>query len=310
MATPYADEPPFADQVPLSEPVSVSAPRAELPSVRRIGFADLGDALRRGWGDFKAVPSHAIVLCVIYPVLGLALARAAMGYSVLPLLFPLAAGFALIGPFAGLGLYELSRRRELGQDASAWHAVDVLRSPSFGAMLGLGAMLLAIFVTWVATAQAIYVATFGNAPAAAIPDFLQRVLTTPEGWRLILIGCGVGFLFALATLCLTVVSFPIMLDRQASVGTAITMSWRVATRNPLAIAAWGLIVAALLVVGSLPLFLGLAVVVPLLGHASWHLYRKAVEPNPNPPVIPPPNPIKRSAADFPAALFQWKRERS
>jgi uncharacterized membrane protein len=307
MATPYADEPPYAEDIPLSEQVGALATPAKLPAVRRIGFADLGDALRRGWEDFKAVPSHAIMLCVIYPLLGLALARATMGYSVLPLLFPLAAGFALIGPFAALGLYELSRRRELGQDASAWHAVDVLRSPSFGAMLGLGAMLLAIFVTWVATAQAIYVATFGNAPAAAIPDFVQRVLTTPEGWWLIVAGCGVGFLFALATLCLAVVSFPIMLDRQASVGTAITMSWRVATRNPLAIAAWGLIVAALLVVGSLPLFLGLAVVVPLLGHASWHLYRKAVEPNPVPPVIPPPNPIKRSAADFPAALFQWKR---
>jgi uncharacterized membrane protein len=175
-------------------------------------------------------------------------------------------------------------------------------------MLGLGAMLLAIFVTWVATAQAIYVATFGNAPAAAIPDFVQRVLTTPQGWWLIVVGCGVGFLFALATLCLTVVSFPIMLDRQAGVGTAITMSWRVAARSPLAIAAWGLIVAALLVAGSLPLLLGLAVVVPLPGHASWHLYRKAVEPNPEPPVIPPPNPIRRSAADFPAALFQWKRD--
>jgi uncharacterized membrane protein len=303
MATPYSDERPFSDQVSAPDEAT------KLPAVRRIGFADLRDALRRGWEDFKAVPSHAIVLCVLYPVLGLALARAAMGYSVLPLLFPLAAGFALIGPFAALGLYELSRRRELGEDASAWHAVDVLRSPSFGAMLGLGAMLLAIFVTWVATAQAIYVATFGNAPAAAIPDFVRRVLTTPEGWRLILIGCGAGFLFALATLCLTVVSFPIMLDRQASVGTAITMSWRVALRNPMTIAAWGLIVAALLVAGSLPLFLGLAVVVPLLGHATWHLYRKAVEPNPNPPVIPPPNPIKRSAADFPAALFQWKRDR-
>src|SRR3954452_7266074 len=131
------------------------------PVIRHIGFSDLRDALRLGWEDFKAGPSHAIVLCVIYPVIGILLWRITLGYSVLPLLFPIAAGFALIGPFAALGLYELSRRRELGDQPSAWDALDVLRSPSFGAMLGLGMLLLALFVTWVATAQTIYVSVFG-----------------------------------------------------------------------------------------------------------------------------------------------------
>lgn len=282
-----------------------TAPAAE-PIIHHLTLGDLGDALRRGWDDFKAVPSHAIVLCVIYPVLGLALARLVLGYSVLPLLFPLAAGFALIGPFAALGLYELSRRRQIGADASAWHAFDVLRSPSFGAMLGLGALLLAVFVVWIAAAQAIYVSAFGYAPAAAMPDFITRVLTTPEGWMLIVVGCGVGFLFAVAALCVSVVSFPMMLDRHAGIGDAVTTSLRVAARNPLQIAAWGLIVAVLLVLGSLPAFLGLAVVIPLLGHASWHLYRKAVEPSTNAPQIRPSRRIKRSAADFPATLLQWK----
>ena len=122
------------------------------PTIRTITLSDLHQALRQGWEDFKAVPSHAIILCVIYPVLGLLLARAAFGYAVIPLLFPLAAGFALLGPFAALGLYELSRRRESGEEPSAWDALDVLRSPSFGAMLGLGTLLLALFVTWVAAA--------------------------------------------------------------------------------------------------------------------------------------------------------------
>ena len=144
------------------------------PIIRTIHVSDLYQALRLGWDDFKAVPSHAIILCVIYPVLGLVLARTVLGYSVLPLLFPLAAGFALLGPFAALGLYELSRRRELGLQASAWDALEVLRSPSFGAMLGLGTLLLALFVTWVATAQAIYVAAFGYEAAAGIPDFAPR----------------------------------------------------------------------------------------------------------------------------------------
>ncbi len=164
-----------------------------LPEVKRIGLSDLHDALRLGWEDFKGVPSHAIVLCAIYPVLGLVLARAVLGYSVLPLLFPLAAGFALLGPFAALGLYELSRRRELGQTPSAWQATAVLRSPSLSSMMALGVLLLTLFVIWVASAQAIYVSTFGYEPAADIPGFAVRVLTTPEGWRLIVIGCGVGF---------------------------------------------------------------------------------------------------------------------
>ncbi|WP_022722276.1 DUF2189 domain-containing protein [Rhodopseudomonas sp. B29] len=292
---------------PNNAPALGGRTSADLPEVRHLTFSDLQDSLRRGWADFMAFPSHAVMLVVIYPVLGLVLARLVLGYSVAPLLFPLAAGFALIGPFAALGLYELSLRRELGEQPSAWQAFEVLRSPSLGAMLGLGALLFAAFGVWIAVAQAIYTATFGNAPAAAIPDFAQRVLTTPEGWTLIVAGCGVGFLFALATLCVSVVAFPMMLDRQAGIADAVATSLRVAARNPMMIAAWGLIVAALLVVGSLPAFLGLAVVIPLLGHATWHLYRKAVEPNPQPPVIRPSRRIKRSAADFPAALFPLSR---
>src|SRR5882757_4352043 len=279
------------------------------PVIRTIHLSDLHEALRLGWEDFKAVPSHAIILCVIYPILGLALARTVLGYSVLPLLFPLAAGFALLGPFAALGLYELSRRRERGETASAWDAIDVFRSPSFGAMLGLGTLLLALFVTWVATAQAIYVAAFGYESAAGIPDFATRVLTTQEGWWLIVVGCGVGFLFAVVALCVSVVSFPLMLDRHADAADAMVTSLRAVAQNPVPMAAWGLIVAVLLVLGSLPFFLGLAVVLPLLGHASWHLYRKVIAPDPNPRPIPArPQRERRSAADFPANLFPWRRK--
>ena len=278
--------------------------------VHKIGLSDLSDALRFGWEDFKAIPTHAVVLCVIYPVLGLVLFRLVLGHSVLPLLFPLAAGFTLIGPFAALGLYELSRRRERGEEAAAWHAMHVLSAPSFGAILGLGTFLFALFVTWIAAADAIYIATFGHAPAATIPDFARRVLTTPEGWSLIIIGCGVGFLFAVVALCISVVSFPLMLDRHATAIDAIRTSLRAVRENPVTMAAWGLIVAVLLAVGSLPLFVGLAVVLPVLGHATWHLYRKVVEPDPNPPQEQPRPPIgHRYAADFPASLFPWSREK-
>src|SRR5436309_10232179 len=303
MPTPYP-----GNVTPVAQPEQDSG---AAPIVRTIGLPDLNDALKRGWDDFKAVPSHAIILCVIYPVLGLVLARVVMGYSVLPLLFPLAAGFALIGPFAALGLYELSSRRERGEQATAWDALEVLRSPSFGAMLGLGALLLALFVTWVATAQAIYTTAFGYEGVTGISDFAERVLTTPQGWWLIVVGCGVGLLFALVALCISVVSFPLMLDRHAGAGDAMVASLRAVARNPVPMAAWGLIVAVLLVVGTLPAFLGLAVVIPLLGHATWHLYRETIEPELNPQPLPPRAPRERKpAADFPANLFPWRRKDS
>jgi uncharacterized membrane protein len=278
--------------------------------VRKIGFSDLADALRLGWEDFKAIPTHAIVLCVIYPVLGLVLFRLVLGHSVLPLLFPLAAGFTLIGPFAALGLYELSRRRARGEEAAAWDVMRVLRAPSFGAIIELGVLLLVLFGVWIGAADAIYIAIFGHAPAASIPDFAQRVLMTPEGWSLIIIGCGVGLLFALIALCVSVVSFPLMLDRHATAIDAIRTSMQAVMMNPIEMGVWGLIVAALLAVGSLPFFVGLAVVLPVLGHATWHLYQKVVEPDPNPPEDQPSSPIgHRYAADFPASLFPWSRER-
>lgn len=302
MATPYTENVPRI--------VTVASDAAVTPVIRKISLSDLREALRLGWEDFKAVPSHAVMLCIIYPVLGLVIARTVLGYSVLPLLFPLAAGFALLGPFAALGLYELSRRRERGEEPSAWHALGVLRSPSFGAMLALGTVLLILFVVWVAAADSIYVSIFGNTPAASIPDFASRIFTTPEGLKLIVVGCGVGFLFAVVALCISVVAFPLMLDRHANVVDAVGTSLRVVMKNPVAMAAWGLIVAALLVIGSLPLFIGLAVVLPVLGHATWHLYRKALEPDPN-PYQEPPHPPKgrRYAADFPVSLLPWGHDK-
>ncbi|MBX9710133.1 MAG: DUF2189 domain-containing protein [Xanthobacteraceae bacterium] len=279
-----------------------------LPAIRKITYSDLIDALRMGWEDFKAVPTHAIMLALIYPVLGLVLARLVLGYAILPLLFPLAAGFALVGPFAAIGLYELSRRREAGEQPSAVHAMDVLKSPSLGAMLALGGLLMVLFAVWIAAAQAIYILTFGYAPAASMTHFATTVLGTPQGWALILIGCGVGFLFALVALCVSVVSFPMMLDRHASAPEAMLVSLQAVAKNPIPMAMWGVIVAALLIAGSLPFFLGLTIVVPVLGHATWHLYRKVIEPSATPYVSAPQPPKgRRYAADFPVNLFSWLR---
>jgi uncharacterized membrane protein len=251
--------------------------RPVFPVVRKIGLRDLWDALAAGIDDFKAMPSHVVFIGLIYPILGIVITRMAMGADTLALVFPLAAGFALIGPFAAIGLYEMSRRREQGLDLSWWHAFDVLHSPSIGAIAGLAILLTLIFLGWLGSAQAIYQLLFGLAPPESIMQFAHTVLTTPVGWKLIIWGNAVGFLFAVWVLTISVVSFPLLLDRDVGAAVAITTSAKAVLKNPVTMAIWGLIVAILLVLGSLLFFFGLAVVVPVLGHATWHLYRRVVE---------------------------------
>jgi uncharacterized membrane protein len=246
--------------------------------VRKIGFADIWDALAHGLDDFAAMPSHVIFLGLIYPIVGFVLARMAFGYDVLPLLYPLATGFALVGPLAAVGLYELSRRREQGLDTHWAHVFDIRKSPSFPAIVALGALLMLIFIAWLATAQAIYQSLFGVLAPSSLTDFAHDVLTTEAGWELIILGNGIGFLYAVAVLTISVVSFPLLLDRDVGAAVALWTSVRAVALNPVAMAAWGLIVAVLLAIGSLPFFFGLAIVMPVLGHSTWHLYRKVVEP--------------------------------
>jgi uncharacterized membrane protein len=278
-------------------------------SIRHIGPADLFDALAKGWDDFCAMPSHAVFLCVMYPIIGVALAALTLGYSLLPLLYPLAAGFALVGPIAAMGLYELSRRREAGLDVSATNAFDIWRSPSIGAIVALGVMLMLLFLIWVATANAIYVANFGYAAPTSIGQFVTDVFTTSAGWNLIVVGNGVGLLFAIVALTVSVVSFPLLLDRDVGAAVALATSARAVMTNPVTMMLWGLVVAALLFLGSLPAFLGLPVVLPVLGHSTWHLYRKMVEPDPHPRPEYRPQPRRpRYAADFPAVLLPWSKE--
>ena len=285
--------------------VLVDAPASRmLPAIRRIAPSDVIQSLVRGLEDFTAMPSHAVFLCVIYPLVAIFLIALTLRHAMLPLAFPLAAGFALIGPLAATGLYEMSRRREAGLEVSWIHAVDVLRSPSRGAILALGFLLMAIFFVWLAVAEAIYVADFGYGSPASIRHFLMDVLTTSAGWNLIAVGTGVGFLFAVVVLVISAVSFPLLLDRDVGAAVALLTSIRVVAANPATMALWGFIVAAMLVIGSAPFFLGLTVVVPVLGHATWHLYRKAVEPNCNPRRDRPPRKSgRRYAADFPSALL-------
>jgi uncharacterized membrane protein len=262
--------------MPQIHVIAGSRAAVELPAIRRIRPADLVAALQKGIDDFRVMPSHAVFLCLIYPLVGFFLGGLTLGYNVLPLLFPLAVGFALVGPVAAVGLYELSRRRERRLDVHWSHAFDVLRAPSCPAILALGAVLMGLFVAWLASAQAIYQSLFGVLPPESIGQFVRDVFTTSAGWSLIVWGNLVGFLFAVLVLTISVVSFPLLLDRDVGAAAAVTTSVRAVMANPFTMALWGLIVAALLVIGTLPAFMGLAVVMPVLGHATWHLYRRVV----------------------------------
>src|SRR5271167_2857212 len=216
-------------------PEALAAP----PKVRNIAPHDCLAALAEGFDDFLAMPTYPAFVGLFYAVAGIALVAMSSVTSALHLVFPLAAGFALIGPFVAIGLYEMSRRRERGLTVRGRDAFAVFRSPALPSILAFGLLLLAIFAAWIYAAELIYGWLYGpNPPAAALP-FFSDVLTTSRGWLLIVAGGFVGFCFAALALCISVVSFPLMLDRDVGLIPALETSVRVARENPLAVALWG-----------------------------------------------------------------------
>jgi uncharacterized membrane protein len=252
--------------------------KLDLPLIRSITTDDLRDALRQGAADFWAKPSHYIMLAVIYPIVGIVLTVWMNGWYTWPLLYPLVGGFALIGPFAALPLYEVSRRREMGEEISWSEAMGVIRSPAMGSIMALGVMLFVLFTLWLWSAQALYQSLFSSAPPFSLPELLVQIVTEPSGMILLIAGTALGALFALVVLATTVIAFPLLLDRDAGAYVAVETSFRAFLKNPIPMLAWGVIVGAGLFIGSLPLFVGLALVIPIFGHSTWHLYRKLVEP--------------------------------
>ena len=244
--------------------------------IRHISPADLRDALRQGLGDLAVTREDVLFAALIYPAAGLLIAEIFLNHNWLPLVFPLASGFALLGPVAAVGVYEISRLHEQGRPVTWRDAFGVLRSPAFGSIFLLGLFLVGIFLLWMTAADGIYNLTLGPAAPASLRGFATEVATTPAGWTMAIIGCGVGFVFAAITLALSVVSFPLMLDRGVGLGEAVMASVHAVAENFGTMALWGLIVAGLLALGSLPALFGLIFVMPLLGHATWHLYRKVV----------------------------------
>lgn len=248
---------------------------AEAYEVRTIGTADLKDALRQGWADFLERRGDLVFIGVIYPVVGLIAAFVALQGSLAHLLFPVAAGIALMGPAVAVGFYELARRREQGQEADWSHFADVTKRPAFDSILIVAGLLLTIFVAWLVVAAALYVALMGAAPETP-GSFVQRLFTTPEGWALIVLGNLAGAAFSALVLTVSVVSMPMLVDKDVDVRTAVATSVQAVMANKGMMVRWALAIAALLVVGFIPFMVGLAVVLPVLGYATWHLYTKLV----------------------------------
>lgn len=247
------------------------------PRIRKIGIADIRAALAEGVTDFMRRPTHYAFLSLIYPIVGLLLALWTSGANALPLLYPLMSGFALLGALAAIGLYEISRREELGQEPTWRDAFAVFHSPALPSIIAVGLLLFGIFYAWLATAETLYQELFGLSVPTSITGFIADVFGTAHGRTLLIAGNLLGLAFAFATLCTTVIAFPLLVDRDVGAAVAIETSIRAVMQNLVPMLAWGIIVAVLLLIGSIPLLVGLAIVVPVLGHATWHLYRRVVD---------------------------------
>jgi uncharacterized membrane protein len=247
-------------------------------AVRKITHEDLSIALRQGLDDFLTFRGDIVFAGVIYTVIGLAAVVMTTSMPLMPFFFPVVAGVGLLGPVAAVGFYELAKRREDGERDVHWfNFLDVRKRASVDDIGIVAGLLLLIFFVWLLAAGALYVSLFGWTTPASVPQFLEQVFMTSRGWALILGGAVIGALFGWVVLALSVVSLPMLVDRNISAAEAVSTSWRAAHDNKSEMIRWGLIVLGLLVIGSIPLFVGLAFVLPWLGYSTWHLYTRLVD---------------------------------
>lgn len=245
-------------------------------TVRKIRLDDLWQALRAGYDDFGAKPSSIPLLILFYGLFALVFTLFAFGEELRYLAFPIVAGFTFIGPLAAMVFFEISRRRERGQELRWRAAFRFIHTHSFAPILALSMLMMVLYVAWLSMAELIFFSTFGNTMPTSMGDFVNQLFTTRHGGALIFYGNFVGFLFAFAAMALSVIAFPLALDKPVTSITAVSVSVRAFTSNVYVLAVWGIIVVALLAIGAALFLIGLSITLPVLGHATWHLYRKII----------------------------------
>ena len=245
--------------------------------VRKITHEDLSIALRQGLDDFLTFRGDIVFAGIVYTVIGIAAVVMTTSMPLMPFFFPVVAGVGLLGPVAAVGFYELARRREKGEEVHWFNFLDVRKRPSLDDMGIVAGLLLLIFFGWLIAAGVLYGLIFGWTTPTSIGGFLSMVFATPRGWLLIVAGLAVGAVFGWLVLALSVASLPMLVDCDVSASEAVSASWRAAHSNKSEMVRWGVIVGGLLVLGSIPLFVGLAFVLPWLGYATWHLYTRLID---------------------------------
>ena len=259
-------------------PTPTTTPEAmPRPLVRGISASDVYAALHAGWEDFRAAPRFGLFFGGIYAAAGI-LVFLLLWLLQQPLwIVPFAFAFPLISPFAAIGLYEVSRRREAGE-ALDWNAIrGVVWSARNRQIPSMAFVIVAIFLLWLWLASMLVILFLGRM-SGAVHANLDAVLSTGNGLMLLLVGGLVGALIAFLLFAITAVSLPLLLDREVDYVTAMTVSFQAVTDNLHAMLQWAWVVVALVFVGMLPMFLGLLVALPVLGHATWHIYRKVIVP--------------------------------
>ena len=255
---------------------AIHGTEATEPIIRKIELADLRSAFAAGVDDFETCRSDVMFIGLIYALAGAVLIWVLFHYPLLHLLFPAVTGFALLGPVAAVVLSELSRRLEAGDRAGWISAAKDLGTATFGAIFLFGMALFGIFILWLLAAWGIWNVTLGPHAPATIGEFARQVFFTMDGWLMIIFGAITGFVFALVVLSASVVTVPLLLDRNIGLRRAVATSFRVTMRNPVTILLWGGMIGGALLLGALPVFIGLIIILPVFGHATWHIYRAAI----------------------------------
>lgn len=260
---------------PSFEDIRLSADEIK---IRKITVADLFSSLRQGIDDYNAKPYSFVLLIAFYVLFALLFTLFAFGSELRYLAFPMVAGLTFIGPLVAIAFFDMSRQRERGRMLAWRESFRFIHTSSFAPILALSMLMMLLYVAWLYMAELLYFSFFGSSLPVSVADFTDQLFSTRHGGGLIFYGNFVGFLFAFAAMALSIVAFPLTLDKPVTSFTAIQVSIRAFTSNAYVMAVWGVVVVAILALGTALFLIGLAIALPILGHATWHLYRKIIEP--------------------------------